>query len=356
MKAVLIIAGGSGERFWPLSTQDKPKQLLKIFTNKPLIRETVERILPLVPRERIFICTNIKLGEKIRAEVLDIPEENIILEPVGRDTASAIAYGALVIQEKFHKEKIELIVLPSDHLIKKEEEFRQVLEIACQEARHSGVIVTLGIKPTRAETAYGYIEVKDSNISLNEIYRVRRFREKPNLEVAEKYLNSGNYLWNSGIFIFSIETIFKNFQVLMEEHWEILERIKKKLRENPREYKNIPKIIEEDFMEFEKISIDFGIMEYSKNIRVIPVDIQWSDLGSYNAFEEIFSSDENGNITRENAVFYESSNNIVVGENIHLLGVQGLVVVRGEEGNILVAKRDRIQDIKKLLEFKKNML
>ncbi|MGL5427397.1 MAG: mannose-1-phosphate guanylyltransferase [Cetobacterium sp.] len=356
MLTAVIMAGGSGERFWPLSTPEKPKQLLKIFSDKTMIRETVDRILPIIPAERIFIATNELQQLAVKEELKDIPVENIIIEPDFKDTAAAIGYSALVIENRFKEslnpdEKIEVVVLASDHLIKDEAVFRDVLKSAAEEASRSGVIVTLGIKPDKPETGYGYIEVKnDTSLNLNEVYKVKRFREKPNTETAENYVASGKYLWNSGMFIFSTETIFKNFQVLMEEHSEILESIKEKLED--KSGLELTNSVREDFSNFEKISIDFGVMEYSKNIRVIPVDIGWNDIGSFNALDDVFEKNSSGNVVRNSTVLeLDSIDNIVVGDgaNISLLGVKNLVVVKNGN-NILIANKSRTQDIKKIIK------
>lgn len=357
MLTAIIMAGGSGERFWPLSTPEKPKQLLNIFSDKTMIRETVDRILPIIPKENIFIATNELQANAVKAELKDIPKENIIIEPAFKDTAAAIGYSTLIIENRFknnlkENEKIEVVVLASDHLIKKENEFREVIKLGAKEASDNSVIVTLGIKPNKPETGYGYIEVKEEKeLKLNEIYRVRRFREKPNLETAESYVTSGKYLWNSGMFIFTTETIFKNFDVLMEEHTEIFQSIRKKMNNNIFGLE-LTNLVRDDFENFEKISIDFGIMEYSKNIRVIPVDIDWNDIGSFNALEEVFPKNSSGNIIRYcNVKEVDSSDNIVIGENItiSLLGIKNLVVVKNGE-NILIANKNRTQDIKKIIQ------
>lgn len=357
MLTAIIMAGGSGERFWPLSTPEKPKQLLNIFSDKTMIRETVDRILPIIPKENIFIATNELQALAVKEELKDIPEENIIIEPAFKDTAAAIGYSALVVENRFKDklpkdEKIEVVVLASDHLIKKELEFREVVKLGAKEASDNGVIVTLGIKPNKPETGYGYIEVKEENqLILNEIYKVRRFREKPNLETAESYVASGKYLWNSGMFIFTTETIFKNFDVLMEEHTEVFQSIRKKMNNNIFGLE-LTNLVRNDFENFEKISIDFGIMEYSKNIRVIPVDIEWNDIGSFNALEEVFQKNDAGNIVRYcNVKELDSSDNIVIGEGItiSLLGVKDLVIVKNGD-NILIANKNRTQDIKKIIQ------
>ncbi|MGL5902552.1 MAG: mannose-1-phosphate guanylyltransferase [Cetobacterium sp.] len=357
MLTAIIMAGGSGERFWPLSTPEKPKQLLNIFSDKTMIRETVDRILPIIDRENIFIATNELQAEAVINELQDIPKENIIIEPAFKDTAAAIGYTSLIIETRLKDrlkagEKIEVVVLASDHLIRKENEFREIVKLGAKEASENGVIVTLGIKPNKPETGYGYIEVKEDNVlALNEVYKVRRFREKPNLETAETYVASGKYLWNSGMFIFSTETIFKNFDVLMEEHTDVFNSIRKKIDKNISGIE-LTNIVREDFNHFEKISIDFGIMEYSKNIRVIPVDIDWNDIGSFNALEEVFHKNDSGNIVRYCDVNeLDSSDNIIIADDIKisLLGVKDLVIVKNGN-NILIANKNRTQDIKKIIQ------
>ena len=266
MLTAIIMAGGSGERFWPLSTPERPKQLLKIFSDKTMIRETVDRILPIIEAENIFIATNIIQAKEIEKELSDIPRENIIIEPAFKDTAATIGYSSLIIENRFKNklkdgEKLEVVVLASDHLIKEEEEFRKVILIAVKEAKENGMIVTLGIKPDKPETGYGYIEVKDDEIELNSICKVRRFREKPSQELAESYLVSGKYLWNSGMFIFTTDTIFKNFEVLMGEHSTVFKEIKEELKKDLTG-EELSSKVKKYFDKFEKISIDFGIMEY----------------------------------------------------------------------------------------------
>ncbi|WP_308009579.1 sugar phosphate nucleotidyltransferase [uncultured Fusobacterium sp.] len=362
MLTAIIMAGGSGERFWPLSTPERPKQLLKIFSDKTMIRETVDRILPIIEAENIFIATNIIQAKEIEKELSDIPKENIIIEPAFKDTAAAIGYSSLIIENRFKNrlkdgEKLEVVVLASDHLIKEEEEFRKVILIASKEAKENGMIVTLGIKPDKPETGYGYIEVKDDEIELNSICKVKRFREKPSQELAESYLASGKYLWNSGMFIFTTDTIFKNFEVLMEEHSSVFKEIEKEFKENLTG-EELSNKVKKYFDKFEKISIDFGIMEYSKNIRVIPVDIGWNDIGSFNAFDEIFEKDENGNVVRGKEIReLDSRNNIVISDdlNISLLGIENLVIVK-DKNNLLISKKNRVQDIKKILKLRKGIL
>ncbi|MGL5964478.1 MAG: mannose-1-phosphate guanylyltransferase [Fusobacteriaceae bacterium] len=359
MLVALIMAGGSGERFWPLSTPTKPKQLLSLFSEKSMIRETVDRILPIISADKIFIATNILQAEEIKKELPDIPEENIIIEPAFKDTGAAIGYTSIVIEERFKslREKVEVVVLASDHLIKDDISFREVILKGANEAHENSTIVTLGIKPDKPETGYGYIEI-DSNksLKLNEIYKVRKFREKPNKETAEEYLASGKYLWNSGMFIFTTDTIFKNFEVLMPEHSEIFNKIRKVLKDDISGVK-LSELVKPYFQEFEKISIDFGIMEYSKNIKVIPTSIGWNDIGSFTALSEIFEGDEFGNIIRDTeTLIHESNNNIIISEDciVSLLGVKNLIVVK-KGNNILISHKDSAQDIKKIVNKYNNL-
>lgn len=353
MLVALIMAGGSGERFWPLSTPEKPKQLLSLFSDKSMIRETVDRILPIISADKIFIATNILQAKEIKKELPDIPEENLIIEPDFKDTAAAIGYTSLIIQEKFKNldKEIEVVVLASDHLIENDKNFREVILKGTKEARKNATIVTLGIKPDKPETGYGYIEVNtNEDLYLDKVYKVRRFREKPNKETAEQYLTSGKYLWNSGMFIFTITTIFKNFEVLMPEHMEIFNKIRAEILKNKIGLE-LSNSVKEYFNEFEKISLDFGIMEYSKNIKVIPVSIGWNDIGSFTALSEIFTPDSFGNVVKNTKVLtHEARNNIIICEDctVSLLGVKNLIVVKNGN-NILVSHKDNSQDIKKIV-------
>ncbi|MGL4568952.1 MAG: mannose-1-phosphate guanylyltransferase [Fusobacteriaceae bacterium] len=359
MLTALIMAGGSGERFWPLSTPTRPKQLLNLFSDKSMIRETVDRILPIISPDKIFIATNILQAEEIKKELPNIPAENIIIEPAFKDTAAAIGYTSLIIEERFREcdEKIEVVVLASDHLIAKKAEFCEIIKLGAEEANRNGVIVTLGIKPTHPETGYGYIEVKsDEPILLNTICKVRRFREKPNSETAEAYVSSGKFLWNSGMFIFTIDTIFKNFEVLMEEHSQIFNELREVIRTGA-VGTELSEMAKPHFQNFEKISIDFGIMEYSKNIRVIPVDIGWNDIGSFTALADVFPADADGNVVRDTTLLsQDATDNIVIAENmvVSLIGVENLIVVRNGD-NLLIATKERAQDIKKIVTKYNNL-
>lgn len=353
MLTALIMAGGSGQRFWPLSTEKKPKQLLKLFSSKSMIRETVDRILPLIPTERIFVATNIQQVEGIMEELPFLPKENIIIEPLMKDTAACIGYSALVVEKAFPNS--EMVVLASDHLIQKEQIFRDVLVKAASEVTNNEEnIFTLGIKPDKPHTGYGYIEVnKKDFVEKLDIYKVKAFHEKPNYDRAEFFLEEGNFYWNSGMFIWKTHTIIENIKKYMPEHGLVINSLKliienEKLNEEEKNDR-----IKEEFEKFEKISIDYGVMEKSDKIQVIPVDIGWNDIGSYPSLEEVFEKNQNDSIIRNARVIeIDSEKNIVIGDKgriIATLGVRDLIIVDSEEG-LLICDKNSAQHIKKVVQ------
>ena len=360
-KVVLIMAGGSGTRFWPLSTNERPKQFLDLVSEKTMIRETVDRVVKLIPAEKIFISTNIAYLDIIKKELPEIPEKNIIFEPMARDTAACIGYAALIIQ-KIYKDSI-MAVLPSDHLIKKEKEFLESLNFAFEEAEKD-VIVTLGIKPSYPETGYGYIEYiknrkprkKEEDTEECKIYKVKSFREKPNREIAEKYIEKGNYLWNSGMFVWKTEFILNEIKKYMDSHKPVLEKIEEMLEKkdlNKFYGKALSEYVSEEFERFEKISIDFGVMERTKSVLVIPVDISWNDVGSFKSLDEIFPKDKKGNVVRtEKYSEIDSEGNIIINKEkdkiIATIGIEDIVIVNTEDA-LLICHKDKSQEIKKIL-------
>ena len=346
MQTFLIMAGGSGERFWPLSTKEKPKQLLKIFSNKSLIRLAYERILPLVSsNEQIFIATNQIQLKALKEELPEVCDSRIIIEPGFKDTASAIAYGSLMISKYY--ENPTICVLASDHLIADEKEFRKVIALAFKEAEKDN-IVTLGIKPEYPETGYGYIEVADA--TLNQPTKALAFKEKPNLELAKEYFDSGKYLWNSGMFIFKYQTILEAFKKFSLNHYEVSQELSKLIEAN--NGITTANLVKNIFMKFEKKSIDFAVMEYAKNIVVIPSSFGWNDVGSFLAFEELFKKDENGNVIKDTKVInVDSSNNIIVSygnvQRVSLLGVSNMIIAV-THSEILFCNKNNTQEIKKI--------
>ena len=345
-KSVLIMAGGSGERFWPLSTKEKPKQLLSIFSDKPLITKTYERVLPLVGKDNIFVATNEIQVNALKECLPDVEDKNIIIEPMFKDTAAAIGYGSLIISKYINNPTIA--VLASDHLIQDEEEFRKVLSLAYEEADKNHV-VTLGIKPTYPETGYGYIEVNNNEI--NKVTKAVSFREKPNLDIATTYFESGNYLWNSGMFIFKFSTIKEEFKKHAYSHYEIINEMGKIVDSN--EGVKTAVKLKPLFSRFEKKSIDFAVMEKSDNIYVIPSSFKWNDVGSYEAFDELFEKDNNGNVVLDSSIVsIDSKNNIIISKDtdikLSLLGIHDKVIV-ANNSNVLVCEKNECQRIKELI-------
>ena len=348
MLTFLIMAGGSGERFWPLSTKQKPKQLLKIFSDKSLIRLAYERILPLVDKDRIFIATNEIQVPALKEELLELNDSRIIIEPAFRDTAAAIAYGSTMISKYYDNPTI--CVLASDHLISNSEEFRNVIKIAEKEAENNN-IVTLGIKPLYPETGYGYIEVSDSK--LNVPTKSLGFREKPKYEIAKQYFESGKYLWNSGMFIFKYDIIMNALNKYSKGHYDVINEIKTLFDKN--EGIKTAELVKDKFMNFEKKSIDFAVMEHADNIMVIPSEFGWNDVGNFLAFEELFDKDENDNVVKNiKCISVDSNNNIVVSDGnyqtVSLLGVTNMIVAVTKD-NILVCEKNKNQDIKKIIKL-----
>lgn len=357
MLTALIMAGGSGQRFWPLSTEEKPKQLLKLFSNKSMIRETVDRILPIIPTERIFVATNIKQVEGIREELPFLPEKNIIIEPEMKDTAACLGYSALIIEKYFPNS--EMVVLAADHLIQKEQGFRDTLLRAVSEIKNDEEkIVTLGITPDKPHTGYGYIEVNKKELTEGkEIYPVKAFHEKPNYERAEYFLEEGNYYWNSGMFIWKTHTILDNIKKYMKEHGEIISNLELVISNEKLNEKEKDEKIKEEFSKFEKISIDYGVMEKSEKIEVIPVDIGWNDIGSFPSLEEVFKKNKNGTVVKDaKYIEVDSEKNIIIGNEkkvIATVGVRNLIIVDTEEG-LLICNKDDAQHIKKVVKELEN--
>lgn len=347
MICAYILAGGLGERLWPLSTPEHPKQLLKLFSNKTMIRQTVDRILPLISANRIFVGTNIKQAHKIKKELFMIPEENIIIEPVFKGTAAAIGYAALHIKNKYKDSS--MIVLASDHLILDEEGFRKNINIAIDEVINYDTIVTLGVKPTKPETGYGYIEI-DGEFIYNKVFAVNKFYEKPNLEAAKSYIKAGRFLWNSGIFIFRTETILEEMKQYMPKHYNILKEIANLISYEDLNTDVIKKLIY-NYNRFDKISIDNGIMEKSKRIKVVPSDFGWSDIGSFTSLRDVLKTDPNGNIVKNTFIRQiDSNNNIIISDNLEvgIIGMSNMVLIQSGK-RLLVCSADRVQEIKKIL-------
>lgn len=348
----MIMAGGEGKRFWPLSSKKKPKQFLSLTGEKSMIRQTVDRILPLIPADNVFVVTVDAYSEETRKHLPDIPRENVITEPVGKNTAPCIAYGTLAISKRFPD--CVTVVLPADHAIGDDETFREVLEFACDAAcveldNEEFPLITLGIHPTSPETGYGYIkETKEAVFSIDDrrALRVERFTEKPDLKTAESFIEQGGYYWNSGVFVWVNSSILDEFSHLLPEWYAQFGDISDSIG-SPDELRSVTSFYEG----IDAGSIDTLILEKSKNTLVIPVSFPWSDLGSWKSLDEYLRKDEDEVIARGETVAVDSSDCLIIGDGkpVAVVGVKDLVVVDSEDG-ILVLDKNRSQDVKKIVE------
>lgn len=342
----LIMAGGKGERFWPRSRVNLPKQFLNISGNKSMIQQTIDRLLTFIPMEQIFIITNELYAELIKAQVPDLPVDNILIEPIGRNTAPCVGLASIIIEEKYPESS--MIVIPSDHIIKNEDEFIRILKTAVVVSSLGENLVTLGISPTYPETGYGYIESTDQVLEINDslVYKVNKFVEKPDKVKADSYLEAGNYYWNSGIFIWRTSVIRRYIEELMPELHDLLETMKAAFIKYDKK-----SVINSEFPKMPDQSIDYGIMEKAKDIYVIPCVLGWDDVGSWTSLERIDDLDENGNVIRGNTLNIDTKRCIIEsnGKLIATLGVEDLIIVETDDVT-LICKKDKAQDIKSLIK------
>jgi mannose-1-phosphate guanylyltransferase len=342
----VIMAGGKGERFWPKSRTNLPKQFLNISGNKSMIQQTITRLEILIPIEQIFIVTNELYAELIKAQIPNLPTENIIIEPIGRNTAPCVGLASIIIEERFPDST--MIVLPSDHIIENDTGFIHILKTAVQVAGENDNLVTLGISPTYPETGYGYIESSNHSQIINDlvVHKVNKFVEKPDLATAQSYLNANNYYWNSGIFIWKLSVIRGYIKDLMPEMHDVLEIMKHGFQHGHQK-----EIIQNEFHKMPDQSIDYGIMEKVSNIFVIPCVFGWDDVGSWTALERINERDDHGNVIRGNILNLDTKRCIIEsnGKLIATLGVEDLIIVDTEDV-ILICAKDKAQEVKSLIK------
>jgi len=339
---VVIMAGGIGSRFWPMSRQNYPKQFLDILnTGKTLIQWTFERFASFIPKENIFVVTSNEYRDIVHKQLPEMPQENILGEPSRKNTAPCIAYISFKLQQK--DPKASLIVAPADHLILDTKGFTKVcLEALSFVGKHSAFI-TLGIKPTYPNTGYGYIQHEQHSVSDN-VYKVKTFTEKPNLELARTFLASGDFLWNAGIFVWQVKNIIQAFEKYLPEMYDVFSAEREKF--NTPDEKSA---LEHIYPLCTNISIDFGIMEKADNVYVIPSSFGWSDLGTWNSAYENLEKDYLANaVAGDNVVVIDATKCVVKAPNDKLLVLQGLddFIVVDTKDVLLICKRDKEQDIK----------
>lgn len=344
MLCALIMAGGKGTRFWPLSTEEKPKQFLNLIGEETMIQMTVNRIKPIIPIERVFVCTGEMYVDLVKEQLPELPEQNIIVEPEGRNTAPCIALSAFVIK-KYYKDA-NMIVLPSDHLISDEDEFRNVIKNAYEFVKENKeAIITLGMEPTRPETGYGYIRYgKDKKeINNHKVIKVDAFVEKPNKEKAEAYIKEGNYLWNGGMFLWSADNILKQIEKYSNDTYEALKDIETVANEE------IQELINNNYHKTEAISIDYAVMEKSDAIYVVPSRFGWDDVGSWEALDRYREKDDKGNVLVGSAKVVDSHESLVISSS-HDIVVEGLrdIYVIENDGKILVGNKSNVANVKEL--------
>lgn len=346
MIATVIMAGGKGERFWPKSRKKLPKQLLSLTDDgRTMIQLTYDRMKKIVNSDNMYVVTGEEYASIISHQLNEIPTSNILVEPMGRNTAACIGLSAIHVAK--NNPEAVMVILPSDHLIKDSDEFLSVVKTAVEIAEKGENIVTIGITPTYAETGYGYINYNEiaENVNGHDILKVNKFVEKPNYDKAIEYLESGKYLWNSGMFVWKASTILKNIEKYMPRLFEALTKIS-----NAMDTEQSEEVLNSEYSLLESISVDYGIMEHAKPIFMIPGDFGWDDLGAWTSLERIRTVDSLGNVTKGNVVSVDTKKCIIEGADklIATVGVEDLIIVDTDDAT-LICHKDKSQDVKELL-------
>jgi len=345
MPSILIMAGGMGTRFWPASRKQNPKQLLNLTGNKTMIRETVDRVSYLVDVNKIFVVTTTNLAKKIAGELDFLPQDNIIIEPEGRNTAPCVALSMVAIKSRYGNDEV-VAVLPADHKIGDRKQYLNILKGVFDYTSEKDSVATFGIKPSRPETGYGYIET-GSSIYKNDNFEIRagvRFVEKPNEKRARRYVESGRFLWNSGMFILKTGTFMRLCADYLPEMFVEMEKLESSL--------NDYNMLKEIYSRMPKVSFDNGIMERLEEFIVVPGDFGWDDLGSWLALENNLPADEKGNVIVGDFIGLDLENNIIYGngrQTVAAVGLKNFVVVIRDDV-IMICPKDRNQQIKELVE------
>ena len=336
MLCALIMAGGVGSRFWPQSTPENPKQFLSLVSEKAMIQMTYDRMKKIVPKEKIFIVTNYNYVDKVKEQIPEIKDINIITEPCSRNTAPCILLSTIYIKNIYKNANI--VCVSSDSHIENENKFIDDIVLANEfVTKKQEAIVTIGIKPTRPETNYGYIKYEHSD---GKVLKVSKFVEKPDLELAKKYYESKEYLWNAGMFIFNAESILKEFENNLPKEYNLLINLPENI--NSEYYK----FLNENYEKCEKISIDYAVMEKSNNVYTIPTEIGWDDIGTWNSVERYIPKDERDNVLKGNIEAIDSNNNIVYANNkkVVLLDVENIFCIDSDDV-IIVGKKESLNKV-----------
>ena len=345
---VVIMAGGAGTRFWPLSTEQRPKQFINLFGDRSLLQKSFDRISDLVTPARVLVLTNAAYVSIVKEQLPRIPAENIIGEPIRRDTAAAVGLAAVLCRKRFGNPV--MATLTADHLIEPVDLFQQTLLSAARRATDSNALYTFGIQPTYPATGYGYLERGASigDYEGVEHFQLLRFKEKPDLETASQYVESGKFYWNSGMFVWTADAILKEFELHLPDHAKALSRAA--AADQTPEWEDALKVA---FESLHRVSIDFGVMEKAQNVCCVASKFSWDDVGGWLALRSYLPKDEAGNCFRGKAITLDATDNVLFCEDpeetVMLIGVKDLVVVRAGAG-LLIVNKDRTEDIKKLVE------
>jgi len=354
---VIIMAGGKGERFWPVSREKNPKQLIKLLGEKSFLQEAVARVLPLVPLKNIFIITNAAQAAEVRKQLPKLPKDNVVAEPVGRDTCAAVTLGAALVGARSITGV--MAVLPADHVIPNEKKFQQVLSDAFDVAAQGQAIVTIGIKPTEPATGYGYIQTGNalptpagSKKTKTTFFKAERFVEKPNLDKALEYLNSGQYRWNAGMFVWSFVTITNGLEKHQPEMFAACQRWFKVARNGPK----LAKVLAKEYPDIKKISIDFALMEHAQNVICADGAFEWDDLGAWPALARHVKPDAEGNAAVADFIHVDAARNIIYDARtkahrtpIAVVGLRDSILVQTDDA-VLLAHKSQAQKIRELVK------
>jgi mannose-1-phosphate guanylyltransferase len=353
---VIIMAGGRGERFWPLSREKMPKQLLTLLGKKSFLQEAVERVLPLVPAKNIFVITNEAQLPEVRKQLPKIPKANLIAEPVGRDTCAAVTLGAALVGAR--STTGVMAVLPADHVIPDAKKFQQILGDSFDLASRGQAIVTIGIKPSEPATGYGYIRVGNElpapggvKKTKTTFFKAEQFVEKPNFERALEYLNSGQYRWNAGMFVWSFVTVTNGLEKHQPEMFAACQRWFK-VANNP---SKLAKVLAKEYPVIKKISIDYALMEHAQNVIVADGSFEWDDLGAWPALARHLKADPEGNCAVADFIHVDAARNIIYDARtknktpIAVVGLRDSILVQTDDA-VLLAHKSQAQKVKELVK------
>ena len=348
MAYAVIMAGGIGSRFWPQSRTNNPKQFLSVHGNRTLLQNTVERLDGIVPTEHVFVVTQQRYVEQTQTQLPTVPEENILAEPIGRNTAPCIALAAIKLLAR--DPDATMLVLPADHVIRHVDRFHEVLRVAIDKAQEPGTLVTIGIRPTHPETGYGYVQFDqphENGLETPKAYAVRTFAEKPDIATAERFLDSGDFLWNSGMFAWSARTILEAMQRHLPKVYDAFEPFRTSLGKGGEE-----EALSEAYAKSPSISIDYGVMERAETVFVVPASFGWSDVGDWGAVYELSEKDKHGNALDGHVILHDSSRCLVKAgpRLVVLVGMHDTVVVDTGDA-LLICNRESAQQVKNVVDY-----